>query len=107
MFPGRDVPEVEERTEGAMPVNDRPARVPGVPAGPPLLAELRDRLLGQLLGLLEADVAVDGVALVGSLGRGEEDADGLFGPARWQEWMAFIRDTEGNLTGLASRPAPE
>jgi len=54
-------------------VSDRPARVPGVPGGPPLLAELRDRLLVQLLGLLEADVAVDGVALVGSLGRGEED----------------------------------
>jgi catechol 2,3-dioxygenase-like lactoylglutathione lyase family enzyme len=35
------------------------------------------------------------------------DADGLFGPAGWQEWMAFIRDTEGNLIGLASRHAPE
>jgi hypothetical protein len=34
------------------------------------------------------------------------DADGAFGPAGWQEWMAFIRDTEGNLTGLASRHAP-
>jgi methylmalonyl-CoA/ethylmalonyl-CoA epimerase len=35
------------------------------------------------------------------------DADGAFGPAGWQEWMAFIRDTEGNLVGLASRPAPD
>jgi Nucleotidyltransferase domain len=38
-----------------------------------VLAGLRDRLLGQVLGLLEADPAVDGVALVGSLGRGDED----------------------------------
>jgi hypothetical protein len=56
-----------------MPVNSRPARSPGNPGGPTLLARLRDRLLGQVLGLLEADPAVDGVALVGSLGRGEED----------------------------------
>lgn len=35
------------------------------------------------------------------------DADGAFGPAGWQEWMAFIRDTEGNLIGLASRHAPD
>ena len=41
--------------------------------GPALLARLRDRLLDEALGLLEADPAVDGVALVGSLGRGEED----------------------------------
>jgi len=34
------------------------------------------------------------------------DDDGIFGPAGWQEWMAFIRDTEGNLVGLASRHAP-
>jgi hypothetical protein len=47
----------------------RPARVPGAA----LLARLRDRLLGQVLGRLEADPAVDGVALIGSLGRGEED----------------------------------
>jgi methylmalonyl-CoA/ethylmalonyl-CoA epimerase len=35
------------------------------------------------------------------------DAVGAFGPAGWQEWMAFIRDTEGNLVGLASRHAPD
>ncbi len=35
------------------------------------------------------------------------DADGVFGPAGWQEWMAFIRDSEGNLVGLASRHAPD
>src|SRR3984957_6961406 len=56
-----------------MSVNTRPARSPGTPQGPALLARLRDRLLDQVVGLLEADPAVDGVALVGSLGRGEED----------------------------------
>lgn len=35
------------------------------------------------------------------------DADGAFGPPGWQEWMAFIRDTEGNLIGLASQHAPD
>lgn len=35
------------------------------------------------------------------------DAGGVFGPAGWQEWMAFIRDSEGNLIGLASRHAPD
>lgn len=35
------------------------------------------------------------------------DADGIFGPAGWQEWMAFIKDSEGNLVGLASRHAPD
>ena len=35
------------------------------------------------------------------------DADGVFGPAGWQEWMAFIRDTEGDLIGLASPACPE
>ena len=54
-------------------MNARPARSTGAPEGPALLARLRDRLLGQVLGLLEADPAVAGVALVGSLGRGEED----------------------------------
>ncbi len=34
------------------------------------------------------------------------DADGQFGPAGWEEWMAFIKDSEGNLIGLASRNAP-
>jgi methylmalonyl-CoA/ethylmalonyl-CoA epimerase len=34
------------------------------------------------------------------------DADGRFGPAGWQEWMAFITDSEGNLVGLASRHPP-
>jgi methylmalonyl-CoA/ethylmalonyl-CoA epimerase len=35
------------------------------------------------------------------------DEDGTFGPAGWQEWMAFVRDSEGNLVGLASRHEPD
>jgi hypothetical protein len=42
-------------------------------SGPTFLGELRDRLLDQVLGLLKADPVVAGVALVGSLGRGEAD----------------------------------
>ena len=34
------------------------------------------------------------------------DADGTFGEAGWEEWMAFVRDSEGNLVGLASSHAP-
>jgi methylmalonyl-CoA/ethylmalonyl-CoA epimerase len=34
------------------------------------------------------------------------DADGTFGEPGWEEWMAFVRDSEGNLVGLASRHAP-
>jgi methylmalonyl-CoA/ethylmalonyl-CoA epimerase len=35
------------------------------------------------------------------------DTDGTFGPPGWQEWMTFIKDSEGNLIGLASRHAPD
>ena len=34
------------------------------------------------------------------------DADGTFGPAGAEEWMAFITDSEGNLVGLASQHLP-
>ena len=34
------------------------------------------------------------------------DADSAFGEPGWEEWMAFIRESEGNLVGLASRHAP-
>jgi methylmalonyl-CoA/ethylmalonyl-CoA epimerase len=34
------------------------------------------------------------------------DTEGAFGEPGWEEWMAFIRDSEGNLVGLASRHAP-
>lgn len=34
------------------------------------------------------------------------DVDGRFGPAGESEEMAFFRDSEGNLVGLAGRRAP-
>jgi Nucleotidyltransferase domain len=42
-------------------------------SGPAFLGGLRDSLLDQVLGLLQADASVEGVALVGSLGRGQAD----------------------------------
>jgi methylmalonyl-CoA/ethylmalonyl-CoA epimerase len=33
-------------------------------------------------------------------------ADGLLGPAGTEEWMAFIRDSEGNTVGLVSQLPP-
>lgn len=35
------------------------------------------------------------------------DDDGVLGAKGEEEWMAFIRDSEGNLVGLASRHLPE
>ena len=32
-----------------------------------------------------------------------EDTEGTFGDPGIDEWMAFIRDSEGNLVGLVSR----
>jgi len=34
------------------------------------------------------------------------DDQGVFGEPGWEEWMTFIKDSEGNLIGLASRHAP-
>ncbi|HAX82847.1 MAG TPA: methylmalonyl-CoA epimerase [Actinobacteria bacterium] len=31
------------------------------------------------------------------------DDTGVFGPARQEEWMAFFKDSEGNLVGLVER----
>jgi Nucleotidyltransferase domain len=42
-------------------------------SGPAFLGRLRDRLLDEVLELLKADPVVEGVALIGSLGRGEAD----------------------------------
>ena len=42
-------------------------------SGPAFLGELRDGLLNEVLGLLKADPVVEGVALIGSLGRGTSD----------------------------------
>ena len=33
------------------------------------------------------------------------DDEGIFGEPGFEEWMTFIRDSEGNLVGLASRHA--
>jgi hypothetical protein len=78
-------------------VNARPARSPGALGGPALLAGLRDRLLDQVLALLEADPAVAGVALVGSLGRGEED--------EWSDIDLFILAGEGFIRQFMDEPA--
>ena len=34
------------------------------------------------------------------------DDQGMFGPPGGEEWMAFLRDSEGNLVGLSSRRDP-
>ena len=34
------------------------------------------------------------------------DTEGQFGPAGAEEWMAFLKDSEGNLVGLASQSMP-
>ena len=47
-----------------------------------------------------------GVAIHTEAHRIHVDSDGAFGEPGWEEWMAFIRDSEGNLVGLASRHAP-
>ena len=78
-------------------MNATPARSPGAPEGPALLARLRDRLLGQVLGLLEADPAVDGVALVGSLGRGQED--------NWSDIDLLILASDQFIRQFANEPA--
>ncbi len=49
----------------------------------------------------------DGVAIANEPHVIFSDADGTFGPAGSDEWMAFITDSEGNLVGLASQHAPE
>jgi methylmalonyl-CoA/ethylmalonyl-CoA epimerase len=48
----------------------------------------------------------DGVIIHTEPHRIHVDTDGAFGEPGWEEWMAFIRDSEGNLVGLASRHAP-
>jgi methylmalonyl-CoA/ethylmalonyl-CoA epimerase len=34
------------------------------------------------------------------------DDEGTFGPVGREEWMAFLRDSEGNLVGLVERRLP-
>jgi hypothetical protein len=65
--------------------------------GPALLGDLRDDLLDQVLGLLQADLAVAGVALVGSLGRGEAD--------NWSDIDLLILMNDEELARFAEEPA--
>jgi hypothetical protein len=80
-----------------MSVNAHPARSAGAPEGPALLAGLRDRLLDQVLARLGADPAVAGVALVGSLGRGEED--------NWSDIDLFILTSDQFIRQFMNDPA--
>jgi len=66
-------------------------------SGPALLGRLRDRLLDQVLGLLEADHAVQAVALIGSLGRGEED--------NWSDIDLLILTEEEAIARFMDQPA--
>jgi predicted nucleotidyltransferase len=68
-----------------------------VTSGPAHLGRLRDDLLDQLLGLLKADPAVDGVALVGSFGRGEAD--------NWSDIDLLILMGPEDVAQFADQPA--
>jgi hypothetical protein len=78
-------------------VNAHPARSSGAPQGPAVLARLRDRLLHEVLVLLAADPAVAGVALVGSLGRGQED--------NWSDIDLLILASEELIGQFMNEPA--
>src|SRR3984957_12476162 len=82
---------------GVMSVNAHLAGPSGAPEGPAVLPRLRDRLLDEVLGLLEADPAVAGVALVGSLGRGEED--------NWSDIDLFILASDQFIGQFMNEPA--
>ncbi|HUN33132.1 MAG TPA: nucleotidyltransferase domain-containing protein [Trebonia sp.] len=66
-------------------------------SGPELLADLRRRLLDQLLGLLRADQGVEGVALIGSLGRGQED--------NWSDIDLLVLLSDAALARFLAEPA--
>ena len=50
-----------------------------------------------------AELADGGVVIESGPNMVHQDADGLFGPAGGEEWMAFIRDPAGNLVWLVER----
>ena len=66
-------------------------------SGPAFLGELRDHLLDQVLGLLRADPVIDGVTLIGSLGRGEAD--------NWSDIDLLILMDDQTLAQFADEPA--
>jgi hypothetical protein len=68
-----------------------------VTSGPARLGQLRDGLLDQVLGLLRADPAVEGVALVGSLGRGDAD--------NWSDIDLLILMGDEDVPRFADQPA--
>jgi hypothetical protein len=68
-----------------------------VTSGPAVLGELRNGLFDRVLGLLETDLAVEGVALVGSLGRGEAD--------NWSDIDLLILMADGALARFMDEPA--
>jgi hypothetical protein len=68
-----------------------------VTSGPPFLGGLRDCLLDQLLGLLQADPVVDGVALIGSLGCGQAD--------NWSDIDLLILMGDHALAQFVNEPA--
>jgi Nucleotidyltransferase domain len=80
-----------------MSVNAHLADPSGAPEGPAVLPRLRDRLLDEVLGLLAADPAVAGVALVGSLGRGQED--------NWSDIDLLILASEELIGQFMNEPA--
>jgi methylmalonyl-CoA/ethylmalonyl-CoA epimerase len=53
-----------------------------------------------------ADVEAAGAELVSEPHVVHRDEDGTFGPAGNEEWMAFFRDSEGNLVGLVEQRVP-
>lgn len=48
-----------------------------------------------------------GVEVVGEPQRIFQHTDDTLGPAGTHEWMAFIRDSEGNTVGLVSQEQPD
>jgi hypothetical protein len=78
-------------------MDNHSAHSPRVRDGPALLARLRDGLQDHVLGLLEADPAVAGVALVGSLGRREEDD--------WSDIDLFILASDQFIRQFMNEPS--
>lgn len=60
------------------------------------------------LAVPDVEAAVAELSAKGVVFEGEPhviftDEQGMFGPPGGDEWMAFFRDSEGNLVGLSSR----